>query len=219
MRFLRLLLVLPFLGALGGVPTADAAPAKTTKGAAKETPLPKIEATGIPEFDAVFMKAKTIHETLDVEDKHLIEARTEVAIALGVAADQPIKVAFDELKKRANGKLKVALKGKMPRLEATEAIPENVQTGVDAVNRLLDAGEHLIDTGVQLAPEAKALADACVDFPAKLSTMGLDPMKLIESTKKVTNNVKATGGTPVRIDRLAKTSEGIFLDAKATFGE
>jgi hypothetical protein len=219
MRFLRLLLVLPFLGALGGVPTADAAPAKATKGAAKETPLPKIEATGIPEFDAVFMKAKTIHETLDTEDKHLVEARAQVAVALGVAADQPLKVAFDELKKRANGKLKVALKGKMPRLEATDAIPENVQTGIDAVNKLLDASEHMIDTGVQLVPEAKALADACVAFPGQLTTMGLDPMKLMESTKKVTNNVKATGATPDRVDRLVKTSEGVFLDAKATFGE
>jgi predicted HAD superfamily Cof-like phosphohydrolase len=219
MRSLRLLFALPLLTLLGGLPTADAAP-KAPKGtSAKEAPLPKIEATGIAEFDAVFMKAKTIHDTLDAEDKQLVEARKQVSIALGVAEDQPLKTAFDELKKRANGKLKVALKGKMPRLEATDAIPENVQTGIDAVNKLLDAGEHAIDTGTQLVPEAKALADACVAFPGQLAGMGLDPMKLMESSKKVGNNVKATGATPDRVDRLVKTSEGVFTDVKSTFGE
>ncbi|MDP2309515.1 MAG: hypothetical protein Q8P18_26065 [Pseudomonadota bacterium] len=219
MRIFRLLLVLPLLGLLGGVPTADAAPKATKGAAAKEAPLPKIEATGISEFDSVFMKAKTIHETLDVQDKQFVDARAQVAIALGVAADAPLKTAFDDLKAKANGKLKVALKGKMPRLEATDAVPENVQTGIDAVNKLLDAGESMIDTGVQLVPEAQALAEACADFPSRLTTMGLDPMKLIESTKKVANNVKATGATPARVDRLVKTSEGVFLDAKAAFGE
>ncbi|MDP2312594.1 MAG: hypothetical protein Q8P41_06780 [Pseudomonadota bacterium] len=219
MRSLRLLLVLPLLTMLGGVPTADAAP-KASKGAsAKETPLPKIEATGIAEFDSVFMKAKTIHDTLDVEDTNLKEARKQVALALGVAEDAPLKTAFDDLKTKANGKLKVALKGKMPRLEATDAVPENVQAGIDAVNKLLDVSEHMIDAGVELVPQAKELATACAGFPAKLTTMGLDPMKLMESSKKVGNNVKATGATPDRVDRLVKTSEGVFTDVKGSFGE
>ena len=219
MRSFRLLLALPLLTLLGGIPTADAAP-KAAKGAsAQEKPLPKIEATGIAEFDVVFMQAKTIHDALDAEDKQLVEARKQVAIALGVAEDQPLKTAFDELKKSANGKLKVALKGKMPRLEATDAIPENVQAGIDAVNKLLDAGEHAIDTGAKLVPEAKALADACIAFPGQLTTMGLDPMKLMESTKKVGNNVKAIGATPERVDRRVKTSEGVFTDVKGAFGE
>jgi hypothetical protein len=44
-------------------------------------------------------------------------------------------------------------------------------------------------------------------------------MKLMESTKKVANNVKATGATPERVDRLVKTSEGVFTDVKGAFGE
>lgn len=219
MRLSHVLVSLPLLTLLAGVPTADAGPKNTKGAAAKQDTLPKIEATGIAEFDDVFMKAKAIHDTLDAEDKKLAEARKQVSVALGVAEDQPFKTALDDLKTKANGKIKVALKGKMPRLVPTEAVPENVQVGIDAVNNLLDAGEGMIDKGAELVPQSKALAEACAGFPEKLTTMGLDPMKLIESTKKVTNNVKATGATPDRVDRLVKTSEGLFGDVKGTFGE
>lgn len=217
MRFSRILASLSVGLSLVAVPVvAHAAP----KGkAAAEPKLPKIEATGISEFDGVFMEAKAIHDVLDVEDTKLKEARKQLAIALGVAEDQPLKTAFDELLKKANGKIKTALKGKMPRLEASEAVPENVQTGIDSVNKLLDASESMIDHGVELGPKAKSLADACVAFPERLTNMGLDPMKLASASGKVLNNVKATGATPDRVDRLVKTSEGTFTDVKGTFGE
>lgn len=221
MRFFRTLLVLPLLTLLVGVPTADAAkPPKETKGAsAKEPALPKIEATGISEFDSVFMKAKAIHTTLDAEDAALKGTRKDLAVVLGIAEDAPIKTALDDLKVKANGKIKVVLQGAAPRLEPSEAVPENVQAGIDAVNKLVDAGAHAVSTAVELRPEAEALAGACADFPERLTSMNLDPMKLIESTKKVTGNVKVTTATPARIDRLVKTSEGVFLDVTTTFAQ
>ncbi|MFN7146090.1 MAG: hypothetical protein ACK4YP_20125, partial [Myxococcota bacterium] len=150
MRLSHVLVSLPLVALLAGVPTADAGP-KNTKGAStKQDTLPKIEATGIAEFDDVFLKAKAIHDTLDAEDTKLKEARKQVSVALGVAEDQPFKTALDDLKVKANGKIKVALKGKMPRLVPTEAVPENVQVGIDAVNKLLDVGEGTIDKGAEL---------------------------------------------------------------------
>lgn len=219
MRLAHVLLSLPLLTLLAGVPAAEAGPKSTKGAAAKEETLPKIEATGIAEFDDVFMKAKAIHDTLDAEDANLKEARKQVALALGVAEDAPLKTALEDLKTKANGKLKVAFKGTMPRLEASEAVPENVQAALDAVNKLIDAGGHTVASATELVPQAAALVAACADFPSQLSSMNLEPMKLIEATKKVTGNVKTTGATPDRIDRLVKTSEGVFLDVKGTFAE
>lgn len=219
MRNVRFLLALPLLALLGGLPEADAAPKTKGAAAAKEEKLPKIEPTGISEFDSVFMKAKTIHETLDANDTKLKEGRKQLAIALGVAEDAPLKTAFDDLKVKANGKIKLAMKGKMPRLAASEAMPDNVQKGIDAVNGLLDTSEAVMDETMGLKPEAEALAAACVDFPAKLGSMGLDPMKLAQATGKVSNNVKATGATPDRVERVGKSAEGVFVDVKGTFTE
>jgi hypothetical protein len=217
MRLSRAFLALPLFTLLAAVPaTADAAP-KAAK-AAKETPLLTIEATGIAEFDDVFMKAKAIHDTLDAQDKNLTEARNALVTALGVATDAPLATAFADLKTKANGKLKLAMKGKTPRLEASDAIPDNVQAGIDAVNKLLDASESAIAAGVGLVPQSKELVAACSAFPAKLTSMGLEPMKLMDASKKVTNNVKATGATPERVDKLVKTSEGIFTDVTGAFG-
>ena len=134
--------------------------------AAEEKALPKIEKSGIAEFDTVFMKARAIHDTLDAEDKTLTGARTNVNSVLGVATDAPLATAFADLKTKANGKLKIALKGTVPRLEASDALPDNAQKGLDAANSLVDAAVHAIASGKELEPEAKALAAAVVEFPA-----------------------------------------------------
>ncbi|MFZ5481283.1 MAG: hypothetical protein ACOZNI_31275 [Myxococcota bacterium] len=179
--------------------------------------LPKIEATGIAEFDSVFMKAKAIHDSLDTEDKNLKEARAAIATALGVAEDAPLATALEDLKKKANGKIKVALKGATPRLEPSEAVPENVQKGIEAVNKLLDASEHAVATGKELVPQAKELATAVAGFPAKVPGLVSDPMEVPKKSKIVGQDVKATQATPDRIDRLVKTCEGTFNDVKAAF--
>lgn len=185
--------------------------------AAEEKALPKIEKSGIAEFDTVFMKARAIHDTLDAEDKTLTGARTNVNSVLGVATDAPLATAFADLKTKANGKLKIALKGTVPRLEASDALPDNAQKGLDAANSLVDAAVHAIASGKELEPEAKALAAAVVEFPASLLTMGLDPMKLLASKKVVGANVKATGATADRIVKLINTCELVFTDLKAAF--
>ncbi len=218
MQLWKYLLLLPLFTVLAGVPAAEAGP-KATKGAAAKDELPKIEPTGISEFDSVFMKAKAIHDTLDTEDAKLKEARKALATTLGIAEDAPVKTALDDLKGKANGKIKAVMNGKTPRLQPSEAVPDNVQAGIDAVNKLLDASEQMIDKGAELYPQSKELAAAAAAFPAKLTTMGLDPMKLMEASKKVGNNVKATGATPERVDRMVKTSEGVFTDVKGTFAE
>lgn len=185
---------------------------------AEEEKLPQIVATGIAEFDDVYMKAKKIHETLDAEDKSLASARDGVNTTLGVAQDAPLKTALEDLKTKAAGKVKVTMKGKTPRLEPSEAVPENVQAGIDAVNKVLDAGDHAVTTAMELKPEAEGLVKSAMAFPAKLPGMGLDPGKLLDARKKITDNNKAVTATPDRIERVGKTTQGIVGDVTGVFG-
>src|SRR5688500_15212359 len=164
------------------------------------------------------MKAKAIHETLDAEDKKLKDARAQLATTLGIATDAPVKNALADLKTKADGKISVELDGKTPRLKPSEAVPENVQKGIDAANKLLDVSEAAWSKGKELAPEAQRLAEAASGFPAKLPDLVKDPMELAKKSKVVGTDVKVTSATPDRVDRLVKTTEGTFADVKGTFG-
>lgn len=187
-------------------------------GAKKEADaLPKIEMTGIAEFDGVFSKAKAIHDGLDGEDASLSGARKDLNVALGLADTGELAGALTDLKSKAQGKVKIAMKGKTPHLEPSDAIPENVQKGLDAFNGLTDKTSHAIDTATALIPDAKALVVSVADFPAKLLKMGMDP-KVLKAKKTITADIDATKSTPARIDRLIKTCEGIFTDIKGAFG-
>jgi hypothetical protein len=196
-------------------PEALAAPKKEQK---EEKALPQIVETGIAEFDSVFMKAKAIHDTLDGEDKKLKEAREQISIALGVATDAPLKTALADLNTKAGGKLKVALEGGTPKLQASEAVPENVQKAMDAVNKLIDVSAGAASKGKELYPQAQELAKAAADFPGKLPNLVSDPMELAKKTKVVTTDVKVTAATPERVDRLVKSVDGTFADVKGAFG-
>jgi hypothetical protein len=191
----------------------EAFAAKATS--AQQDELPKIVVTGIAEFDEVFMKAKSIHDSIDAETSTLKSAHTDINTTLGLAADAPLKSALDDLKTKAGGKIKVAMKGTTPRLEPSEAVPENVQKGIDAVNKLIDASEHAVETGEGLVPQAKEVASAAAGFPAKLPTVVKDPKQLLDARKKVTDDVKATVATPDRIDRLVTECKATFDDVKA----
>jgi hypothetical protein len=212
MRLKQLAVGLSLLALLG-------TPAFAKPKESKEPPLPKIVATGISEFDSVFMEAKGIHETIDNENTALKEARKGVNKAAGVAEDEPLNTALAAIKTAANGNISLDTSGDTPRVKATDGAPDDVQASCTAINKLLDAGEKSLGVGKTLEPQAKALGDTASEFPGKLADMGLDAGTLISASPKVATDVKATASTSDRVSRLIKTCEGIFTDVKAAFAE
>lgn len=194
----------------------EALAGKKDKDAAEE--LPKIVETGIAQFDGVFMKAKAIHDTLDTQDTNLKTARESINTALGVATDAPVATALADLKTKASGKISVALEGTTPKLKPADGIPDNVKTGIDATNTLVDAAVAAIKAGKDLVPQVTELVNATKAFPGQVPSLISNPMEAAKALKVVTADVKAVAGTPARIDRLVKTCEQVFTDIKSTFG-
>lgn len=190
---------------------------KKDKGAAADE-LPKIEATGIAQFDDVFMKAKTIHETLDAQDTNLKTARASINTALGVATDAPLATALADLKTKAAGKVKVAMNGTTPKLEPADGLPDNAKAGLDATNVLVDAAAAAVKAGKDLVPQVQQLVAATQAFPGQVPSLITNPLEAAKALKVVTADVKAVAGTPARIDRLVQTCEQVFTDLKTTFG-
>lgn len=217
MRIVRVLSLVGLVASLSLAVDSGSAWAGKATTADKEKELPKIELTNISEFDSVFSKAKTIQDTLDQNHADLATSREKLNTTLGIATDAPLATALADLKTKASGKIKVAMKGGRPSLEPSEAVPDNVKAGIDAANALLDQAEKTVATAKQLLPEATSLVGACADFPGKIPGLVSDPVAVVKVTKTVGQDIKAIAATPDRINRMIADVEAMFNDVKGAF--
>jgi hypothetical protein len=196
-----------------------ALPTVALAGKARETDdLPTIVMTGIAEFDGVFGKAKGIQDKLTTEKASLKKAREDVNTALEVATDSPLETALAELVKKADHKIGVALEGRMPKLNAKDAVPDNVQKGIDAVNGLVVAADGTITTATGLKTDAVGLADEARAFPGKLPSLVKNPLEVASKGKVLGDDVKATGALPDRLQLVIDEATKILADVQAAFG-
>lgn len=211
----RYLLPLAILSLSLTIPTLAEAGKKEAGAAAEEPKLPVIEATGISEFDSVFMRAKDIHTTIDTQTAALNDAKKGVKSAAKVADNEPLDSAMNAIKAAAAGKLDLDNGGATPRVKAKDDAAPEVKAAANAVNKLADAAEGTLGVIKDLIPEARNLATACIDFPAKLLKM--EPTVIMSNNKKVAGNVKTTAATPDRLDLLQKAADEVFTALKAVF--
>ncbi len=209
----RRTLAIAFLAAAVALPGAALAGKKETT-----TTTPEIQMTGLAELDGVLGQAKTIQDKIKTQTTTLTTARTNVNTALGVATDAPFATAVDDLKTKASGKISVAMEGTMPKLKAADGMPDNVQSGLDAVNGLIDAGGSTIETCAGLAKDIQGLISQAQAFPAQLpGLLKANPLDIPKKTKILGDDIKIMGDTPKMIDALVKEAEGVFNDVKAAF--
>lgn len=173
---------------------------------------PAIQNIGSAALDGVFGEAAGIQTNLNGIYKNLTDARNNVNTTLGVAADAPVATAMADLKTKASGKLKVAMEGTKPKLKASDAVPENVQKGLDATNNLVDAGQNAVDGAMKLKDQAVALV-------TKLGTPAIaaELPKLL-GNKVGSANINMIKVQPTNIQVIADQVTGIFNDIKAAFG-
>jgi len=204
------------LAAAIALPSAALAGKKDTSTSSTEA---EIQLLGVEAFDGVLGSAKGIQDKIKTQTTSMATARANVNSALGAAADAPFKTAVDDFKAKAAGSLKLEMDGTMPKLKATDAAPENVTKGIDAVNGLVDAGKATIDTCVALQAEITGLISEVQAFPAQLpSVLKSNPFDLAKKTKILADDIKIMGDTPKMLDEMVKEAEGIFNDVKAVFG-
>lgn len=215
MRSLRIAFAAFAFGAAGLI-FADTAEAKKTATYQSE---PVIKDCGIAEMDTVFKEAAGIQTSLDSAYKTVSDARTNVNSTMGVATDSPFSTAIADLASKAGGKLSVAMEGTMPKLKASEAVPDNVQKGLDAVNKLVDAGKTASDTAVGLKDKVTSLGKTMAAFPLKVPTMlgSLTADQVKTAPSIVGDNVKAGKNLATNITVITDEVTSIFTDITNAF--
>lgn len=222
MRISRLHLVLAV--ALFGLSVASQdAWAKKDKGgdAAASTEELTIEVTGIASFDSVFGKAKSILDELNATTKSINDANANLVQVLALPAGTPVADALADLQKKAEGKIKVALNGTTPKLQASDAVPQNVTDAINACNNMVDAGEKALGSLQKIIADGKALVSEVIGIPPKITAevkaAGI-PLKEIPSvTKKINHNVDVVKTIPDAATNLTNSIQATFESIKSTF--
>jgi hypothetical protein len=188
---------------------ADDAWAKDKK--EKGRPAQGIEPTGIQSFDRVFDRVDEIDSLLSHADAQLRTGKRNLNSALELKKGTPVADGIAELQRRAEGKLGIAMDGAVPKLTATDAVPTNVQSAVDAVNGLTSNLTASLADLQGLAPQIEGLVKDTQKLPNRLKdeftkTNGaglLDLLfKLPKTTKALTHDLEVTAGLTGRTTSL-----------------
>jgi hypothetical protein len=183
-----------------------------------------IETTGVATFDSVFGKAGSMLTSIVTARTNIDTANKNLTTALGLKDGTPLKDAIADLKTKAAGKIKVAMNGTTPKLEATDAVPDNVKKGIDAVNGLIDAtgsattamGQVIKDSPALVA-EVKAFADVA-KVTSDIKAAGItNPIDLGKILKKVANDVKVISSIPGEAQKLVDSGVETFNTVKGGF--
>ncbi len=177
---------------------------------------------GLPSLDEVFGKAAGLITTLQGAKAKVDSSNEKVATALGLASGTPIADALNDLNEKAGGAISVAMEGSTPSLSAGDAVPENVQAGIDAVNEMTAALTEASAELTTVASEASALVTEASELPGKVKSeaqaAGISSITQIATMLKNTkNNLNTVKDIPDETAALASSIANTLTLVKDTF--
>jgi hypothetical protein len=179
----------------------------------------EIKQTGVADVDAVFTKAEVPLETIRSVRGHLTNTRTQLTTALGLADGTPMADALADLDQKAGDTIMVAIdSGGLPRLRASDAVPANVQTAVDAFNR----GMGDIDkSAANLAEAPGQLKEVMVAASAinadTFTKSGMSATAIPKAMKTVDHNTKVLRSATTEVEAIRTELDGMRTTVQATF--
>jgi hypothetical protein len=194
-------------------------PASTEQSADAEKPSLTMATTGIADVDNVFNAAveplKTIQDTQTAIDNLTKNLNT----ALGLADGGSLSDALNDLKKKADGKIQVAMNDKsMPTLKPSDAVPENVQKAIDGVNASIDEISALVPKLASLPDQFKNIAAQAAAFnPASLMKSGVKATEAPKIMKSITGNIKVLNEAPNVVTGLLSSVDNLKNSISSTF--
>lgn len=173
----------------------------------------RIEMTGIKSFDKVFKQAKKADTKIRSAERNLRKSRKALRSALKLKKTATYTDALQVLKKKAQGKVTVALSGKVPTLKAKEALPTEIMNSIEAINTLTKTIPASINDLKAAAVASKKMVKHAKKFPTSIQKelmskgvqgLGAVVFKLPKITKTVMRNLKIMSSMPKRSISVSK---------------
>ena len=185
-----------------------------------------IQMTGIQSFDTVFKKARTTNKRLRSAEQNLRASKLALRQSLKLSKQSTYVQGLRELKRRANGKLRVVMVGGTPRLRATDAVPTEIRRSIEAVNALTVRIPDTVRDLRAVSRSSKQMYNQSRKFPRniqrELSRKGVDGLWSIvvrspRIAKRTRKNLKVIGGMPKRAARVSGDLANISSSLVNTF--
>jgi hypothetical protein len=166
-----------------------------------------IETTGIADVDNIFTAAVAPLETIAKTREALDNVGTNLTSVLGLAEGTPLSDALNDLVAKAEGKINVAVGEQgMPKLEPGDAVPENVQQAIDAVNNSVNEVATAAAGLAELPAQFQQVAAAAASInPKSLTSSGVKATEIPKTMKKITGNLKVVSSAPGQVEALVKS--------------
>lgn len=179
-------------------------PAATEEKVAEEPMSLEIQQTGVADVDNLFGKAVEPLKTLRGATDSINKMNTDLASALGLAEGTPFADALADLKTKGEGKINAAVaEGGLPQLSASDAVPANVQSAIDAINNGIREGTRMVGELSNLPAEFKEIATAAAAInPKSLMSSGVKATEAPKIMKAITTNTKIITSAPDELTRL-----------------
>lgn len=157
-----------------------------------------VEMTGIADVDNVFGKAVAPLQTLQKAGESLDSLNKNLATALALPEGTPFADALSDLTSKAEGKINMAISEKgVPELSAGDAVPENVQNAINAVNDGMKNVMDSVESLTELPGQFKEIIAAAQSInPKSLISSGVKPMDAPKIMKTITGNIKTLTKAP-----------------------
>ena len=185
-----------------------------------------IQMTGVQSFDRVFKKARTTNKQLRSAEQNLRASKLALRQSLKLGKQSTYAQGLRELKRRANGKLRVVMVGGTPTLRATDAVPTEIRRSIEAVNTLTKRIPQSVRDLRAVSRSSKQMYNQSRKFPSniqrELSRKGLDGLWSIivrspRIAKRTHKNLKVIGAMPKRAAKVSGDLANISSTLVNTF--
>ena len=199
---------------LGGAGDAHAKGKKKGKGKGKKKGAGKVELTGIPSVDKVFKQLKKLDNTVNKAAKHRKKVHKSINTALGLK-NASFGQALQHLQSEAKGKVRVSMQGSIPQLQATDALPDNIVAGIEAINTGFKHYPQAIKEIAKIPKQAKNLSKKIKAAPKEIKSEFLSnptlALKVPKGLRVTKDNLGIAKTLPKRSKNVVK---GMNSDTK-----
>ena len=196
-----------------------AAAEETTEGGEEASAALEMKMVGVPGVDNVFSQANDPLKNISDAKAKLASLNTNLATALALPEGTPFADALADLKAKGEGKLAMAIDEKgMPKLSASDAVPENVQTALDAVNQGVSDVQSAIELLAAVPDQCKEVASAATGIsPSSFTGAGVSPTQVPKMMKTVQGNIKTLGMVPDEVKSVVDAAASVMTTLKDSF--
>lgn len=183
----------------------------------------KIETIGVRSFDQVFSEARDVDNTLISAQQSRQSGRRDLNEVLGLDAKTSFEDALRELRSLGEGKLKVVNRGNVPSLQASEAVPSNVQNAIDTVNSTVSEYQSLLTSLAdipeqcsEISQQASQLSVADLRSETQIRSIS-DISERIQQARQLRDNVEVVRKLPQKSQRLMSNLRGDVAAVSSVF--